>query len=58
MGRPYKQIYKNGKEWAKGSTRCPLRTTRREDCKTVVYMCTKTGDKCNCALCPKVKKTK
>ena len=48
--------FKTPKEWVKGWPTCKAVEYRRVDANTHTVFCSKTGDKCKCALCPKVKK--
>ncbi len=48
--------FKTPKEWVKGWPHCKAVEYRRVDANTHTVFCSKTGDKCKCALCPKVKK--
>lgn len=48
--------FKTPKEWAKGWSYCKAVQYRRVDANTQTVFCSTTGDKCKCALCPKVKK--
>ena len=48
--------FKTPKEWVKGWSYCKAVEYRRVDANTLTVFCSKTGDKCKCALCPKVKK--
>ncbi len=48
--------FKTPKEWVKGWSCCKAVEYRRVDAKTQTVFCSKTGDKCKCVLCPKVKK--
>ena len=60
-GRPkgsvsHKAIYRNANDWAKHSSHCGALKYERTDANTMAARCSVTGEKCNLAKCPRVKK--